>query len=154
MYGSRTSSAVWKSKFYGAFIDATPARWRGDAGSSPLDRAAHPTHWLISTQVVCITANGFENFSTCPRTINEVQAVMAGGTWPPPVDEAPDLGRRWARFADGALEDVSVPGIVLPKGARRGSFSPGGSPGTRRGSGSLIGRVRASSGSFSGREDY
>ena len=40
---------MWKSKFYGAFalhrrvvlhaIDATPARWRGDAGSSPLDRA-------------------------------------------------------------------------------------------------------------------
>ena len=29
-------------------IDATPARWRGDAGSSPLE---HPTHWLISTQV-------------------------------------------------------------------------------------------------------
>ena len=68
---------MWKSKFYGAFvlnhrvvlhaIDATPARWRGDAGSSPLDRAGsaassprndsvkncrvHPTHWLISTQV-------------------------------------------------------------------------------------------------------
>ena len=55
---------MWKSKFYGAFvlnrrvdlyaIDATPARWRGDAGSSPLDgasTAAHPTHWLISTQV-------------------------------------------------------------------------------------------------------
>jgi len=48
-------------------IDATPARWRGDAGSSPLDRArsaassprndlvkncrVHPTHWLISAQV-------------------------------------------------------------------------------------------------------
>ena len=40
---------VWKSKFYGAFalnrrvdlhaIDATPARWRGGAGSSPLHRA-------------------------------------------------------------------------------------------------------------------
>ena len=40
---------VWESKFYVAFvlnrrvslhaIDATPARWRGDAGSSPLDRA-------------------------------------------------------------------------------------------------------------------
>ena len=70
------SRPVWKSKFYGAFvlnhrvvlhaIDATPARWRGDAGSSPLDRArtaassprndlvkncrVHPTHWLISTQ--------------------------------------------------------------------------------------------------------
>ena len=58
-------------KFYGAFvlncrvvlhaIDATPARRRGDAGFSPLDRArtaassprndlVHPTHWLISTQ--------------------------------------------------------------------------------------------------------
>ena len=65
--------AVWKSKFYGAFvlnhrvvlhtIDATPARWRGDAGSSALDSAStdtssprndlvkYPTHWLISTQV-------------------------------------------------------------------------------------------------------
>ena len=69
--------AVWKSKFYGSFvlnrrvvlhaIDATPARWRGGAGSSPLDGAGtatslprndlmknfrvHPTHWLISTQV-------------------------------------------------------------------------------------------------------
>ena len=50
-------------KFYGAFvlnrrvdlhaIDATPARWRGDAGSSPLD-GMHPTHWLISTQVPTI----------------------------------------------------------------------------------------------------
>ena len=38
-------------KFYGAFvlnrrddlhaIDATPARWRGDAGSSPLERNQH-----------------------------------------------------------------------------------------------------------------
>jgi len=60
---------VWKSKFYGAFvlnhrvdlhaIDVAPARWRDDAGSSPLDGAStvassprneHPTHWLISTQ--------------------------------------------------------------------------------------------------------
>ena len=74
--GDGTSGPVWKSKFYGAFvlnrrddlhvIDATPARWRGNAGSSPLDRArtaapsprndfmkncrVHPTHWLISTQ--------------------------------------------------------------------------------------------------------
>ena len=72
-----TTKPVWKSKFYVAFvlnhrvvlhaIDAAPARWRGDAGSSPLDRArmaassprndlvkncrVHPTHWLISTQV-------------------------------------------------------------------------------------------------------
>ena len=66
-----------KSKRYGAFvlnrrvvlhaIDATPARWRGGAGSSPLDGASaaassprndlvknsrlHPTHLLISMQV-------------------------------------------------------------------------------------------------------
>ena len=65
------STPVWKSKFYDAFvlnhsvvlhaIDATPARWLGDADSSPLDgtSAATPsprhdlvkTHWLISTQV-------------------------------------------------------------------------------------------------------
>ena len=57
---------MWKSRFYGAFvlnrriglhaIDATPARWRGDAGSSPPDRARteHLTHWLISTQVAII----------------------------------------------------------------------------------------------------
>ena len=48
-------------------VYATPARWRGGAGSSPLDGAStaasssrkdlvknyrvHPTHWLISTQV-------------------------------------------------------------------------------------------------------
>ena len=52
------------NQVYGAFvvilrvnlhaIDATPARWRGDVGSSPLDGAStaeHPTHCLISTQV-------------------------------------------------------------------------------------------------------
>ena len=42
-------------------IDATPARWRGDAGSLSLDRARdgrviaeYPTHWLISTQAVAV----------------------------------------------------------------------------------------------------
>ena len=44
----KSHEAVWKSKFYGAFvlilrvnlhaIDAPPARWRGDASSSPLAR--------------------------------------------------------------------------------------------------------------------
>ena len=46
-------AAVWISKIYGAFAlnrrvvlhanDATPARWRGDAGSSPLDRSTRHT---------------------------------------------------------------------------------------------------------------
>ena len=72
---SKKCSVVWKSKFYGAFvlnrrvvlhaIDATAARWRADAGSSPFDRVrtatssprndlvknCHPIRWLISTQV-------------------------------------------------------------------------------------------------------
>ena len=48
---------MWKSKFYGAFvlnrrvvlhaIDATPARWRGDAGSWPLDRARNAPNTLV-----------------------------------------------------------------------------------------------------------
>ena len=76
-------AAVWKSRFYGAFvlnhrvvlhaIDATPARWRGGVRSSPLERAiaatssprndlvkncrVHPTHWLISTQNVTIESD-------------------------------------------------------------------------------------------------
>ena len=74
--------SVWKSKFYDAFvlnhivvlhaIDATPARWRGDADSSPLDGTSaatpslrndlvkncrvHLMHWLISTQVAAVLA--------------------------------------------------------------------------------------------------
>ena len=56
--GGARCRTVWKSKFYGAFvlnhrvvlhaIDATLARWRGGAGSLPLD--VHPTHWLICAQ--------------------------------------------------------------------------------------------------------
>ena len=53
------------NQIYGAFrvdlhaIDATPARWRGGAASSPLDGAGtaasstrneHPSYWLIFTQ--------------------------------------------------------------------------------------------------------
>ena len=71
---------MWKSKFHGAFvlnrrvdlhaIDATPARWRGGVGLSPLDGAStaassprndlvknyrvHPTHRLICAQISTI----------------------------------------------------------------------------------------------------
>ena len=40
---------MWKSKFYDEL------RWRGDASTEPgrpRHRREHPTHWLISTQVV------------------------------------------------------------------------------------------------------
>ena len=52
---AHASLPVWKSKFYGAFvlnrrvvlhaIDATPARWRGDAGSSLLDGTSAAITW-------------------------------------------------------------------------------------------------------------
>ena len=67
--------AVWKSKFYGAFvlnhrvvlhaIDATPARWRGDAGSSPLDGARTATS-LPRNDLVC-PPDTLVDFHTDPR---------------------------------------------------------------------------------------
>ena len=33
---------------------------------------------------VLVTADGIENLTACPRTVEEVEAVMAGGKWPPP----------------------------------------------------------------------
>ena len=67
-----TYGPVWKSKFYGAFvpnhrvvlhaIDATPARWRGDAGSSPLDRArtaaSSPRNDLVKNCCRCTRRTG------------------------------------------------------------------------------------------------
>lgn len=43
--------------------------------------------------VVVVTEDGCKNFTLCPRTINEVESVMAGAKWPPTKDEAPALRR-------------------------------------------------------------
>jgi Xaa-Pro dipeptidase len=43
--------------------------------------------------VVLVTNTGIINYTLCPRTINEVESVMAGGKWPPVKDEAPHLRR-------------------------------------------------------------
>lgn len=43
--------------------------------------------------VVQITADGMVNYTLCPRTIEEVESVMAGGKWPPLTDTAPQLRR-------------------------------------------------------------
>jgi Xaa-Pro dipeptidase len=43
--------------------------------------------------VVTITQSGFINYTLCPRTVHEVESVMAGGKWPPLHDDAPELGR-------------------------------------------------------------
>ena len=64
-------------------IDATPARWRGDAGSSPLDRArtaassprndfvknyrVHPRHRLISTQDNALVFQVRRSFAGLPK---------------------------------------------------------------------------------------
>jgi hypothetical protein len=31
----------------------------------------------------------------CPRTIAEVEGVLNGAIWPPEVDQAPELKRKW-----------------------------------------------------------
>jgi Xaa-Pro dipeptidase len=43
--------------------------------------------------VIAITKDGCVNFTVCPRTVAEVEAVMAGGKWPPMKDAAPELRR-------------------------------------------------------------
>ena len=68
------SSAVWKSKFYGAVvlnrrvglhaIDATPARWRGDVGSSPLNRAR------------TVASSPRNDFHTAPDLSDQLCAVL------------------------------------------------------------------------------
>ena len=91
-------------KFYGTFvpnrrvylhaIDAPPARWRGNAGSSPLDgiRAAallprndlvkdyrvHPTHWLISTQVARSSSTSGWSRDTSPSPAGRLRSGARG----------------------------------------------------------------------------
>lgn len=46
--------------------------------------------------VVVVTETGIENYTLCPRTVEEIEDVMAGGAWPPARDAAPWLHRKWA----------------------------------------------------------
>jgi Xaa-Pro dipeptidase len=62
--------------------------------------------------VVAVTPKGPVNLTTCPRTINEIESVIAGGPWPPLIDEAPYLFRRWGELAPGG---VGMLDIVLGK---------------------------------------
>lgn len=39
--------------------------------------------------VVAVTDTGAVNLTLCPRTVAEVESVMAGGPWPPARDDAP-----------------------------------------------------------------
>jgi Xaa-Pro dipeptidase len=63
---------------------------------------------------VVVTADGVDNFTTCPRSVEEIESVMSGGEWPPKVDHAPYLYRRWCRLAaDGrSMENIDIPSSV------------------------------------------
>jgi len=60
--------------------------------------------------VVVVTENGIENYTLCPRTVEEIEDVMAGGVWPPVEDKAPWLFRRWGQMdkPSGQMTDVCV----------------------------------------------
>lgn len=50
--------------------------------------------------MIVVTEDGVENLTQCPRTVAEIEGVMAGGDWPPTTDEAPYLKRRWRRLSN------------------------------------------------------
>lgn len=52
--------------------------------------------------VVLVTETGPANLTLCPRTCEEVESVMSGGQWPPALDAAPQLFRRWCTFSPSA----------------------------------------------------
>lgn len=52
--------------------------------------------------VVLVTQHGPETLSTCPRSVKEIEAVIAGGQWPPAKDECPELRRRWTKLSADA----------------------------------------------------
>lgn len=44
--------------------------------------------------VLVVTDEGCVNYTLCPRTVTEVEGVMAGGKWPPITDSSPELRRK------------------------------------------------------------
>ena len=58
--------------------------------------------------VIVVTKKGPVNLTTCPRTVGEVESVLAGGVWPPLHDEAPYLFRRWGALAPGGLGMIDI----------------------------------------------
>ena len=58
--------------------------------------------------VVVVTTAGPVNLTTCPRTITEIENVIAGGPWPPLVDEAPYLCRRWGQLAPEGMGMLDI----------------------------------------------
>lgn len=66
--------------------------------------------------VVLVTRDGCDNLTQCPRTVEEVEGVVGGAMqWPPEVDSAPWLRRRWSRLAPGGegMQEIAVPAIAV-----------------------------------------
>lgn len=59
--------------------------------------------------VFVVRETGVDNLTTCPRLTSEVESVMAGGQWPPEVDAAPELYRRWKTLEAGGRRMVEYP---------------------------------------------
>lgn len=81
-----------------AFADANKARFMNKA----IIERFRGTGGVRLEDVVLVTYDGPQSLSTCPRLVEEIEDVMAGGQWPPAVDRAPELKRRWSRLADDA----------------------------------------------------
>jgi Xaa-Pro dipeptidase len=63
---------------------------------------------LEDVVLVKAAGQGAENLTTCPRTVAEVESVLAGGQWPPARDEAPWLRRAWTKLAPGGEGMVKI----------------------------------------------
>jgi Xaa-Pro dipeptidase len=62
--------------------------------------------------VVSVSPEGSppDNLTTCPRLVEEVESVMSGGPWPPAVDAAPYLHRKWGELEVGgrAMKEIKL----------------------------------------------
>ena len=76
------------------FIDVTVlSRFRGFGGVRLED-------------VFVVRDSGVDNYTTCPRLRAEIEDVMAGGPWPPAIDAAPYLRRKWGTVSGEAMTDI------------------------------------------------
>jgi len=54
--------------------------------------------------VVVVRKDGIENFTQTPRSIEEIESVMAGGAWPPAEDNLPALRRVFTEWPAASLK--------------------------------------------------
>lgn len=64
--------------------------------------------------VVTVTESGIINYTLTPRTVDEVEAVMGGGDWPPQVDQALWLCRAWGYLDNETGCIVDAPLCPMP----------------------------------------